>query len=443
VGSPIGRAFDRWIEHQDESFARAAASPRAWLTSSLFVCAFLPVLAWAPGAHDYFGLRVVPALLCYLPGAVLGIAFALRTRGDTPFSRAAWLTYLLDCAAVQFFCASLMAWCSPHGAAAISSLFIFAAAYHGHLLRVTPTEPFLAIGTVLSALGAALLDPSGERRQLIIFAAVAALTAELLVGMNARQRDVARRRTDQLRAALNANILDEKAREVQRLADTLVDVLGRNHDVSNALMALRLTADAITFECERARFTQLEPILVDLQESMTRLSTLVERTRTAGRADAGREEPEPVEVLPLLDSVLRAMSARFPSVRHKLIVDRQATMRSPMRGGGLTLRRIFENLLVNACEGDGVRGAGHIEIEILRDSSGGRLQVLITDDGPGFKKEQLAGDIEVFASSKPQGSGLGLYTCERLLHASGGQLQRANAPGSGAQLRLILPLERS
>jgi len=114
-----------------------------------------------------------------------------------------------------------------------------------------------------------------------------------------------------------------------------------------------------------------------------------------------------------------------------------------MRGGALTLRRILENLLVNACEGDGQKGATCVEIEIERDTSGGRIQMLISDDGPGFKSEQLTRHIELFASTKPQGSGLGLYTCERLLRASGGQLQRANAEGRGARVRVILPLERA
>jgi signal transduction histidine kinase len=316
--SAIGRAFDRWIEHQDESFARAAASPRAWLTSSLFVCIFLPFLAYGPGARDYFGLRFVPAIICYVPGAVVGIAFALWSRTDKPFSRAAWLVYLIDCSAVQFFCASLIAWCDPRGAAAISSLFIFAAAYHGHLLRVTPSEPFLAIGTALSALGAALLDPTGERRHLIVFAATAALTAELLLGMNARRRDVARRRTEQMQAALNANILDEQAREVQRLADTLVDVLGRNHDLNNVLMALHLSADALNIECSGKGSTEVDEILSELGDGLDRLSTLVERTRAAGRREGGPEEPAVVDVVAILDSVLRSIAARFPSVRQKL-----------------------------------------------------------------------------------------------------------------------------
>jgi signal transduction histidine kinase len=443
MSSAIGRAFDRWIEHQDDSYARVAASLRAWLTSSLFVCIFLPVLAYAPGARDYFGLRFVPALVCYVPCSIVGVAFALWTRGDKPFGRAAWIVYLLDCAAVQFFCASLVSWCSPRGAAAISSLFIFAAAYHGHLLRVTPAEPFLAIGTALSAAGASLFDPTGERRHLFLFAAAAALTAELMVGMNARRRDLARRRTEQMQAALAANMLDEQGREVQRLADTLVDVLGRNHDVNNALMALHLSVDALTMECETRGTPETAEILSELRDGLERLTTLVERTRAAGRQQGAHEESVVIDVLPLLDSVLRSIAARFPSVRQKLVVDRSVPLRSPMRGGALTLRRILENLLVNACEGNGQESATSIEVEIERDTSGGRIQMLISDDGPGFKSEQLSRHIEVFASTKPQGSGLGLYTCERLLRASGGQLQRANAEGRGARVRVILPLERA
>ena len=112
-----------------------------------------------------------------------------------------------------------------------------------------------------------------------------------------------------------------------------------------------------------------------------------------------------------------------------------------LRGGATTLTRVLEGLLVNACEGDGARRARRVRVRGLRDPSGGCVQVVIADDGPGFSAAQLAAPIEGLASSKAYCAGLGLYTIERLVRANGGSLERANAGDGGAELTLLLPLD--
>ena len=69
------------------------------------------------------------------------------------------------------------------------------------------------------------------------------------------------------------------------------------------------------------------------------------------------------------------------------------------------------------------------------------MRLAIADDGPGFSATQLAAPIAGFASSKKGHTGLGLYTAERLVRASGGSLERANREGGGAEVILILPLD--
>ena len=165
------------------------------------------------------------------------------------------------------------------------------------------------------------------------------------------------------------------------------------------------------------------------------------RSRWAAAIDA--PVAEVVDVVALVEEVVPAITARFPRVRHSLIADRTGKFQSAIPGGVLTLRRITENLLINACEGDGHKSATHVEVRVARDPSGGRLLIVVSDDGPGFAREQLERNVEIFASTKPQGSGLGLFTCERLIRASEGRLERANVPGGGAQLKVILPLVRT
>ncbi|HXZ84385.1 MAG TPA: ATP-binding protein, partial [Myxococcota bacterium] len=66
------------------------------------------------------------------------------------------------------------------------------------------------------------------------------------------------------------------------------------------------------------------------------------------------------------------------------------------------------------------------------------VTVEIADDGPGFSSAQLAAAPEPFASAKRGHLGLGLYTAERILFASGGSLRRENGPKGGARVTAFL-----
>lgn len=440
--SIVKRAFDRWIEHQDDSLVREVGSARAWIVSSVAMFSFLLLLRYAPGARDYFGLRIVPACLCYGPALLGGLLFERRQIFRGRITRSAYALVLVVTAASQFFLASLMVWSSPRGAAALSSLFIATAIYHGHVLRATPGEPFPTIGTLV-ALGAAFaLERRPERIALFVFAGAAATIGGLLIGINSRRWSLARRRNEQLRAALTANILDEQAREMSRLSDTLVNVLGHNHDINNTLMALRLNADALAMEAELNRIPGVAQIVSDLRVGFDRLEKLARDIKTAGRPLSGALVAELVDVVKVVEEMVPIIRARFPGVEHSLSADRVGLLCSAIPGGVVTMRRITENLLVNACEGNGQRSATRVDIKVARDPSGGRIMLMVSDDGPGFSPEQLAGSVEIFATTKAQGTGLGLFTCERLIRASDGRLERANTPGGGAQLTVILPLVR-
>ena len=68
------------------------------------------------------------------------------------------------------------------------------------------------------------------------------------------------------------------------------------------------------------------------------------------------------------------------------------------------------------------------------------LSVDVQDTGPGIPPEQLEAVFRPFVSTKPQGSGVGLYICRSIARAHGGSLTAANGSGGGAVLQLLLPV---
>jgi signal transduction histidine kinase len=80
-----------------------------------------------------------------------------------------------------------------------------------------------------------------------------------------------------------------------------------------------------------------------------------------------------------------------------------------------------------------------VEVRIARDPSSGAIAIEVCDDGPGFPTELLARPISLLGTSKSRGTGLGLYTAERLARGSRGTLVRENRPEGGARVHLRLP----
>jgi signal transduction histidine kinase len=124
-----------------------------------------------------------------------------------------------------------------------------------------------------------------------------------------------------------------------------------------------------------------------------------------------------------------------------------------VEGGPLqaALGHLFENA-VEACPQGGViriaaRSTELSEAEaktyIGKPGAGGHLLVTITDSGVGMKPEvrrRLL--VEPFFTTKVRHRGLGLAIAYRILcaHRGGLQIDSVPAPGTGTQVRVVLPL---
>ncbi len=439
----ITSSFRRWTRSQDAAEVLAASGLGAWLVLTVFVVGLLAMAAWAPGARLFFGIPFGTGLLCATPMLASGLCFSIVHRRRQRIEPWGWLWLAFSLAAMHFFVAALMALSALPGATVIASLFLFTTAFHGRLHRVTPRQPFVAVGTALALLAALPLRGSDEHLALFAVIGPAALTAQLYLGTFAVQHDRARSDAERLRAAVHAQLLEQQERDVGRLSQGLAEILGYHHDLDNALMSAGSAADMLAvMGAQRGALARADydELVKKLHDSLGQIKEMVMEIRAKGRRYAGTD-PEPVELSPVLESVQASVSLRFPDVDIQVELETTSPPRVLMRGGAPTLRRVVENLVLNACEGDGENYAARVHIRARVEPLSGRLEVVIVDDGPGFEPAHLAGPAQELYTTKPQGTGLGLYTSECLLRASGGMLHRQNAPGGGALLRMVLPRE--
>lgn len=83
---------------------------------------------------------------------------------------------------------------------------------------------------------------------------------------------------------------------------------------------------------------------------------------------------------------------------------------------------------------------GHIWVRGAR--AGNEIRLSISDTGSGVPAEMLEAIFERFwqvGNDDQRGSGLGLYTCKRLVEAHGGRIWAESTVGEGSTFCVTLP----
>ncbi len=97
------------------------------------------------------------------------------------------------------------------------------------------------------------------------------------------------------------------------------------------------------------------------------------------------------------------------------------------------------NLVNNALQ---ARQGGNLAIRFdeLRNQQEPLVKISVIDDGPGMSEQQLAAANELFYTTKPQGTGLGLAVVKNVARAHGGSFALKSTVGKGTQAVIFIPL---
>jgi len=142
----------------------------------------------------------------------------------------------------------------------------------------------------------------------------------------------------------------------------------------------------------------------------------------------------PVPLMGLLDSVLpviRAEASKFGiDVRVDCGPDLPAVSADPS-----LLEQAFLNLGINACQA--MPNGGRLRIAAGL-KPGRRIEVRFEDTGVGISPEQLPRIFDLYFTTKPQGSGIGLSLVYRTIQLHDGEIAVESVPGRGTTFRLLL-----
>jgi hypothetical protein len=150
-------------------------------------------------------------------------------------------------------------------------------------------------------------------------------------------------------------------------------------------------------------------------------------------------EPEDVDIGALTAEVLDFLT---PEAENGRIM---VTLRKPfeamlVRADSNLLRQALLNIMVNAIEAMRTGGGARRELSVQLDNSGDNCVVSISDTGPGIPPQEKAKIFELYFTTKPRGSGIGLALTARTVQLCGGSIDVQSQQGEGSTFILTLPL---
>ncbi len=102
-------------------------------------------------------------------------------------------------------------------------------------------------------------------------------------------------------------------------------------------------------------------------------------------------------------------------------------------------KQVIMNLTKNACEAfDGQELKERTIIISLHDFSSS-VSIEIEDNGSGMNEETIKNVFSPFYSTKPQGTGIGLNICRKIIEAHGGNMSVNSTYGKGTKITVSFP----
>jgi signal transduction histidine kinase len=146
-----------------------------------------------------------------------------------------------------------------------------------------------------------------------------------------------------------------------------------------------------------------------------------------------------VERLEVAEEMERAVEQVFPAAApYEVTIERDYVAPLPplfMQRGHLS--EVLVNLMKNAREA--MQGRGTLRLS-ARALDGGRVEMVVADNGPGMAPEVSGRVFEAYYSTKEGGSGLGLAIVKHNVEIYGGEIRAESELGQGTRFTLMFPV---
>ncbi|WP_129632559.1 ATP-binding protein [Candidatus Oscillochloris fontis] len=228
--------------------------------------------------------------------------------------------------------------------------------------------------------------------------------------------------------ANNLEFLDSSLNTLRQLHQAYHDLLANHPDLAHQQHDLDMHAEAEQI------WADLDDILPESREGVTRIATIVKALRSFARPDETGTLAADLNS-GLMSTVRIARSSAPVGIKiHEEYGQLPQVVCNPSQ-----INQVVLNLLTNAIQA--IQHSGEVQISSrLLDQ---QVEICVVDTGVGMDAATLAHLGEPFFTTRPVGSGtgLGIAISRGIIERHGGKLEFQSSPGQGTRARIVLPVE--
>jgi hypothetical protein len=247
-----------------------------------------------------------------------------------------------------------------------------------------------------------------------------AFDAEDLALINTIARQAA---SSLLSAQLAASIVRSKELETFHLFSTFVI-----HDLKNFVSMLSLVARNMEKNFGNPDFQK--DAVASVSQTVEKMNRMMVQLSALSRSAI--PSMTEMDINELVREVLGEMKG---GIRSQVVAEYQDLPK--IRVDPEQMTSVIKNLLKNADEA--IKTGG--EIHLTTEAQDGKVLISVSDNGCGIPAEFMEGELfTLFASTKSDGFGIGLYQAKRIVESHGGRIEAESEVGKGSTFRIRLPV---
>ncbi|TAK17355.1 MAG: hypothetical protein EPO35_03205 [Acidobacteria bacterium] len=205
---------------------------------------------------------------------------------------------------------------------------------------------------------------------------------------------------------------------------------GIAHEIKNPLNAMSIHLELLRNEIGTAR--PAAEYLAVITEQLRRLDDVVQTFLKFSRPE--QLTLRPTSLVTILQNIRPIVEAEAEPAGVRVEIHTAPSL-PDVRADGPSLQNAILNLALNACQA--MPGGGALTIAAER-RPGGQVAVTVTDTGVGIPADQLDKIFNLYFTTKPGGTGVGLAMVYRTVQMHDGTITVESAPGRGTTFTMTL-----
>jgi signal transduction histidine kinase/CheY-like chemotaxis protein len=254
-----------------------------------------------------------------------------------------------------------------------------------------------------------------------------AILHDIQVNYALHLEDMVAERTAELQSAQQMLIRSEKLASIGHLAANIA------HEINNPLQPITVTLDDLVETVESNQPVDIRGIEI-IQDSVERIRRIVSQLlEFTGKRNNGPD----LQLLDLTDVVERIVDLnRKFFEKEGMAIEMDLSELAPIYGSKDQLEQVFMNLSLNAQAA--MKRQGRLKIQ--GKTEGEHVVVRFIDNGIGIPNDQIDRIFDPFYSTKPNGTGLGLFVTYGIIEGHHGSIEVESKVNYGTTFTLRLPI---